>query len=1079
MKKICTSLNLNLLAEKMMDEIKSQWKPPLSPPLVIFSDSKVEQWFKLQWIQKNSSVLLNLKTLRLEEFLFNLLPHSASTKMLTQDLLRDCLIKKLSEKNYIKSLGSKEVSDYLFDSVTEQKINSIRLYDFALQMSELFTEYEITRPDSLDKIFSKCKWQKKLYDDIFENGSGINLSEKNFLSLLQLKNKTQGKMNWNPEQSVFLFGFSGMGQLYRNLLLDFSAENNLFVYLQISDANQNKKSLLYKWGELAFENLELWTRDSKNLEYENLPAEFDEKSILLQTQKSFAQNSVIEQIKKTDSSISLTSSPTKVREVEALHSKICALLKDKSARLSDILILAPNIQDYTVAIEQVFDQSDFSAPGTKYPYIPYVIADYSSEHSLVADAVQILFSIVRKKYLCRSDLFMLLRNSLVQHTRHFSSSDVSNWFLWTNEMHIYRDRENPDEDSKILDWENAKTRLLLSRLTDDVIDADGMSFIPYETLDSDSDISLYKFIEVIDDLEKWISIAVSPTKSYSPKQIDEIAGELKKWFSLPQNPPENLKSEKFIFKALLSEIENLKSVAQSSETSNAKFDAECFSFALIDAAEKTVLHNTSILSGGVTFATLKPNGTLSAKYVFILGADSKSLPGTEIKNVLDLRFSDDEKNQTGDDSIPKKNRLVFLQQLMAAGEGFFISYVNKNLQKDEDFYKSSLLQHLFDDKAEIRLNIDEDRNWSELYTSREFRNKQLYLRRNESGGEKEKKSSEKKQSVSENEKGKNYPDRVTISQIKRFLSDPFVFYAENLFTRDEDNSDEEKLEFEPIQFDALTNSKFKKTFIQNSLSSDTDFKDEFMQNLKLDNLLPDGKFGDIAFDDLQKECEEIKKQILEVFKNPGAITFEKSLDLPITGQKISEDSEKIWNLTGQTLWHSFSTDEQSQKKLILADMNNSKNPLGTYVSSLALIANQNEESDFNVELHVFSSKEKDEPISFKMSRSEARTNLKEIYSAMFVEGFHKCVPFSVLQNILEKPDNDFKKFSNLKDKLSGDFAVGEWKYFSKKDLFDLRKDIGYTENGFAGDTGEWSVAKKKMIGLIKFLKNKEKISNEQ
>ena len=32
---------------------------------------------------------------------------------------------------------------------------------------------------------------------------------------------------------------------------------------------------------------------------------------------------------------------------------------------------------------------------------------------------------------------------------------------------------------------------------------------------------------------------------------------------------------------------------------------------------------------------------------------------------------------------------------MAAREGLFFSYVNKNLQKDEDFFKSSVLGKLF------------------------------------------------------------------------------------------------------------------------------------------------------------------------------------------------------------------------------------------------------------------------------------------------------------------------------------------------------------------------------------------------
>ena len=99
---------------------------------------------------------------------------------------------------------------------------------------------------------------KKLYDDVFGKGNGIKLSEQNYLSLLQLKNKKQGKMKWNSEQAVFLFGFSGIGQLYRNLLSDFSEKNNLFVYIQAPASIKKTNSILSKWAALGSENLELW-----------------------------------------------------------------------------------------------------------------------------------------------------------------------------------------------------------------------------------------------------------------------------------------------------------------------------------------------------------------------------------------------------------------------------------------------------------------------------------------------------------------------------------------------------------------------------------------------------------------------------------------------------------------------------------------------------------------------------------------------------------------------------------------------------------------------------------------------------
>lgn len=1085
MKHIIASLDLNLLAKKMIDEIKTQWVSPLLPPVVVFSDSKVEQWFKLRWISEKDSVLLNLKTTRLDEFLFDLYKDSGD-KMLSSQLVRDVLIKKLSDASYINSLGTPEVYDYLFDK-NEKNINSIHLYDFATQMASLFNEYETTRPEKLLDLFSKSEWQKKLYDDVFKKENGIELSEQNYLSLLQLKNKKQGKMKWNPEQAVFLFGFSGIGQLYRNLLSDFSEKNNLFVYIQAPASIKKTNSILSKWAALGSENLELWGGCNEELDYEAVEPLSEqnrngEPPSLHAIQNAIAREAEFEKIKKCDiaSPIYLLAAPSKVREIEAVHSKICALLKDKNTRLGDILVLAPNIQDYKVAIEQVFDQND--SEKSEFPYIPKVIADYSSEYSLVTDALQILFGMLKKKYLCRSDLFALLHNSLVQHVRHFSAEDVRNWFSWVDEMHIYRDRgKGSDENPKIEDWENAKTRLLLSRITENLVEANGSEYLPYETIDSASNDSLCKFIDAVDELEKWI-LNNSDSKDFTLEKIDEITVFLKNWLLLSKDPPENLKPEKFVFDSVLDEIKNIKAVAASSEGNKKSIDADCFSFSLIDSAQSTALHSSGIFSGGVTFANFKPNGILSAKYIFFIGVDSKTLPGTDSENVLDLRFADDAKREPGDDSIPKKNKNAFLCQLMAAGEGFFISFVNKNLQKDEEFYKSSMLAQLFMSKEEkkdggfedesdpeIKLNIDEDRNWSQLFTSREFRNKRLCEKRNKSESDQNR--------TDENNittQKPNYPSRVSISQIKRFLSDPFIFNAENLFAKEDEDSENEKLEFEPLSFDNLTNSSIRKDYIQKSIESGKDLSEEFKQKLKNENLLPDGKFGDIAFQTLKQESDELKSSVQKIFTGKE-IEFEKSVDCRIDGQKIysadSKDAELNWNLTGQTAWHNQNFTDNNE--LITVELNSSQNPLGGYVSSLALIASQKEEKEFKVSLNVLSLKNKPELQSFKIKTSEAKKQLQEIYSAMYGNGqeseFRKCLPYSLLKNTLAKSDKDTERLSDLKAKLSGQNAPSEWKYFSKKDLFDPYKDIGYTKNNF---TNEWPKAKEKMKGLIKFLEDK-------
>ncbi len=61
-----------------------------------------------------------------------------------------------------------------------------------------------------------------------------------------------------------------------------------------------------------------------------------------------------------------------------------------------------------------------------------------------------------------------------------------------------------------------------------------------------------------------------------------------------------------------------------------------------------------VFTGGITFASFQPNRILPAKYVFIIGLDSKAFPGVDRKNNLDLRsFSEP---WLCDNSVSAKNR---------------------------------------------------------------------------------------------------------------------------------------------------------------------------------------------------------------------------------------------------------------------------------------------------------------------------------------------------------------------------------------------------------------------------------------
>ncbi len=1105
MKNVYTSWDLTLLADRLIEKIIENWKTPFCSPAVVFTDPKTEQWFKLHWLKSKgagNSILMNLKTLRIQQFLFELVSpkanlQSGKTDILSVELLRDLLITKLTEKSddgkyYFEGLATPEITSYLTSQDSASKINANHLYDFAQTIASLFLDYEDTRPDSLNEVLSLESWQQKLYKDLIKE-DGIEIEGTKYLTLFQLvkqnqkENEDELSFNWPEGRPVFIFGFSGIGQIYRNILEAFSRSRPLEVFLQLEDIKDAKNQLLKKWGSFGKEQFDLWTKDCKIEVLASAQTFSKNDSLLHRTQKAIAENKefIQEEYTASDTSLTLTGAPTRLREMEALHSKICKLLSQKDdTQLGDILVLAPNIQDYKTAIEQIFDQNDQFAVESNFPYIPYTIADYSGERSLTAEALSVLFGILKKRYLSRSDLFALLHNYLVQTVRGISDEEVSDWADWASSLNIYRDRKNHKE------WQKAKNRLLLSRLTSDLVEIDDLKFQPFESMSTADSSSLYKFIQVIDELQEWTSY--SEKEKFKVEDISQLEFLLKNWLLLNGNIPDALYNESLVLQNVVEEIERQRLTAKP------EVFADCFTNALYDRSAAVTLHSSNILTKGITFANFESNRILSAKYIFFIGLDSKSFPGLDQENELDLRKQN--KALPGDESIPERNKNAFLCQLMAAREGLFFSYVNKNLQKDEDFFKSSVLGDLFqtvyipgldkDKKPKLEntdyeklIKIDEDRPWQELFTPREFRNKKNFIAlQTSSGGRKENKddktvleqsqTTDRQTSDTQTTKASALPDRIKISDMKSFLQEPFSFYVNQKLTKDYDDEEKEALELEPLSLGNKLCSDIRKTYVQSALQGKNDITvEKITSDLQIQNALPDSYFGEKAIEEVFSQAQIVLDAANST--NLDFSNFEFS-DKNMRYIKGNDINPKDWLMSGELAW--YNKDYSEKKEIITFELTSYKTVLTGYITSLLLLASLPPEDTeqytitmyddnfdyYHTSANIFS-------YTYNATAEEARKLLNEIYNSMYISKFHDCIPLSLLTADIEASlteNYEPYQFTVFKSDLQNDNISKEWAYFSKKDYFDVDRDLGYTEDNFAT---KWPAAKIHQMTLMKFL----------
>lgn len=1164
------------LTDKIILDIKSNWKNPFVSPIVVFPEFKIQEWFMREWIKSApNAVVANLTCKTIDSFLFEILKSkSDNVEKLSVDVLTNIMIAYLLKNDNWKKLDD-YVTKYLTKNNCEQEIDEVKLFDFANTLSGLFLEYETSRPSefidkkgfldfwnqnvcdtqngklNLDAYFFKKNnsdlpltqeiFQRKLYSEIFHekfnkeknckeksfmscafdmmnNAINENLSEKNasqirLLTLPYLFKEKNQKFENAPltDVPIYIFLLSGMGQFYRKVLNKLSETHTIKVYLQnpcmkfyenenqflkihddIKKSEQNvqkvlgidydfsnneepffeeekelvkdkENMLLLQWGKVGRDNIRLYGHNVKKTFFENIERPNDtllhciQNTVINRTNKveNFTKSiqSSRENFFKNDDSLSVTACPNKLREIENLYSKICLLLsKDKSLRLDDFLVYAPDIDAYRSVINQVFNQTE--KEDKNFVTLPFCIVDSASKNSFTAAALKTLFNIILTGSLNRVDFFSLVRNPVVAQVRSILPEEVLFWQNWISSMNVFRDRQNVETEKWNDEWIKAVKRILLSNFSaTEICSSDGEVFLPFNDLNSSDKDSVYKFVDCIESLENWISFSKSK-KCYS---LDDVKDFLCSWLLLPSElAPEvkkELGQEKKVFKNLLNGIENIKFQFYAG-SKFISFRNLYLSLQNSISAKKT--YGAKIFANGITFLNFSTNRILPAKYTFLIGLGSKEFPGIRNYKSLDLR--NNLRLWPGDDNIPNRNRYTFLCQLMNTQCGFFISYESMDLKKDEQFYVSSVvndlqtfIKNIFyydcnDDSSEMKsvwkeqkMMLEENRPYSQLFTSREFRNKQnKQILSN---------LSKKKNEVKDVNNTIILPMILTDSVFKKFLSEPYKFQTERILLHTDDFNDApETVLFENIELDALKNSEIRKELLKLKLQVPSEYKTELDVKNKMiaKGILANGIFGDAQWSRVESQVENIYANLLNV--NDENV-LPKNFVSKIQCKKIEYTFSAIQQIPEWTILSEipFYIEETNTIVFVTSTLNNNwkdgiEKLLQPYIQVLVL-------SLLGVCANVvFVSAKSDASylILYKdkiPNKSQAEQVLRELYKKMYIDNFSFLLPLKFIKENFNAKEEKIKSFEDLKSLVDSDYSGIEL-----NKLLELSEEnTGYTD----------------------------------
>jgi exodeoxyribonuclease V gamma subunit len=936
---------------------------------------------------------------------------------------------------------------------------------------------------------------KSLLTQVFEKADPDPKDKCRYLTLPYLyreclDEKGVSHFKYNPNKPIYVLGLSGMGQFYRIVLREYAKENEVFAYIQnpcmefwedvdtsrrqsltprvvttedgsrieaVEEDIEQDNLLLRNWGRAGRDNIKLWCLSD---DYSSCDFEGDYLSLLDREKKTDSSpNNLLHTIQalvagrkskldtplnpeqyKDDASLTITAAPSKLREVEALHTSICKLIDSKKAKFSDILVVSPNLQDYCPAIYQVFDQARIasqegrSVDGKPIVHVPYNIIDSVEKESAVGEVLKILFQIRSTKNFSRQDFFNLVRNPVVQAVREIDGNTVSVWEKWLVDMNIYRNQD------KNYDWNSGIDRMLLSRMTTSCVEVDGKECLPYADISSANDSLLLKFIATIEALKRWIDDLNEV--GLEEKSMQVLQNMLNDWL-LMRRIPDELAGESAIYKNTIKSLYDLRYFYYVGINA-IPWDIVCSN--LLNVAVASDFSYGSLFANGISFMKFAPNRTIPVKHLFFLGADADHFPGAPSSSSFDLRK--DLRAWPGDDSITDRNRYAFLCQLMSTSEGFHISYQNKNLVKDSDIYPSPVVNDLINFVEsfagagvlkETLIPLDENRLNMDLYTRRSWRYR-------ESAQKLRLKPSKVEKASTTGEKQAAYEKIVSTYTFRKFLEDPFQLYVSRTMNLEELGVDPMDMTIEPVTLNNLESSVILKNYVFIQLGLNNDYKDveSYVNTLKIRGQLPHGAlFGAQSIAGFNEVSSELAASIKVKYPVDAYNYMTKKIDATIKGEMGQDDKENVeFSLQGNVPFVVVS--KQEPQKGCIIDLRGSLKAshfVKLYIDALGLIASGELTSAM---IEVFSRDGKSDSCCIEMSKDDATKILIELYRLVFVARERRIIPF----NLLSTPLKSLADLDRLLKKKNG-----EWSYFAGKELFDVMQD---GVSGYPKDQDEFS-----------------------
>ncbi|MDC7220964.1 MAG: exodeoxyribonuclease V subunit gamma [Spirochaetales bacterium] len=615
--------------------------------------------------------------------------------VLFMDNLKIILYKKLEEISKRRDSRYALLLEFLEDES--------RLFDIANVMAGLFYRYGMNCFD-LAAAWEEGRsigltgsardhedWQRLLWNELFgPEGSYILLSR--ILVYIQEEELPYK----GPEGKLVLFGSSFLGDAGLNFFSYLSrylkVEHFLLTPSQAFLADREGE-IREEWSSLTslIQGVDGFFREKppRDMSLEILEKEDYPESLLGALQKNLWRNQQEAlPLGEGDDSLRFISCTGIWRQVEEARNAIISLLeKNDDLKLTDIALMAPDINEFAPYIEALFQDESLS--------LPYNFIDLKNRsQSAYTDGFLSLLELPGSRF-TRKEMFALFRNPCFAQAYGISEREEQEWdkvcretgILWGIDGHHLESLDLPPRENNR--WERGFDRLLDGMVYSSPEEKDNF---PCVFPDESRNVSLGKLIFLVRSLSDDF-YTLSRQKMALEAWIPRMEQLMEKYLHV-RHENEGDQRDRERIKAVFRNINNvMEGLGYLEDLSDKTMPWNVCRSLVLELIGKTSLRKGGYLTRGISCSSLKPLRAVPFRVVILLGMDYSRFPGKDEEFSFDLT---DLARPRVDLSRRGGDRFSFLESFLSAREKFWVFYTGRSHSTGEELHPSTVITELED-----------------------------------------------------------------------------------------------------------------------------------------------------------------------------------------------------------------------------------------------------------------------------------------------------------------------------------------------------------------------------------------------